>query len=150
MSNVICHKKNNYHIPSETYTNNKWLVYPIYQVMLYLHNVDFSTMGLFYYWNDCNTTCEYVDFFFFFFFGGGMGGGGGGGVSGCHFPSSEKTTRFFTDPNIFHLFLIRFCGIHLRAISQLMTALLFYIMSLKTVFLGLLTHLPVAPFTNMV
>ena len=145
MSNVICHKKNNYHILSETYTNNKWLVYPIYQVMLYLHNVDFSTMGLFYYWNDCNT-CEYVDFFFFFFFFWG----GGGGWAVAIFPSSEENTRCFTDPNIFHLFLIRFCGIRLRAISQLMTALLFYIMSLKTVFLGLLTHLPVAPFTNMV
>ena len=87
----------------------------------------------------------YFNFFFFFFF---FGGGGGWAVA--IFPSSEKNTRFFTDPNIFHLFLIRFCGIHLRAISQLMTALLFYIMSLKTVFLGLLTHLPVAPFTNMV
>ena len=39
-----------------------------------------SQMGLFYYWNDCHTTSQYVDFFWWVV---------------AIFPSSEKNTHFF-------------------------------------------------------
>ena len=38
--------------------------------------------------------------------------------------------------------LVRFCGIHMRAISQWLAKLLFCIMNLKIIFLTLLPHLP--------
>ena len=44
---------------------------------------------------------------------------------------------------------VRFCGIHLRAISQWETKLLYWIMNLKIIFLKLLSHLPGADDLTM-
>ena len=44
--------------------------------------------------------------------------------------------------------LVRFCGIHLRAISQGVSKLLFCIISLKSTLLNLLSHLPGAEWIN--